>query len=246
MALNSDEEQGALKKELADMVLLSLITKKQNLIYAKIAFVQNKKENERNNIWKKDEGQLFLLQYFPTFRGVKGIFCNNPFKNQEIVFPNTTGSLGNYGLFKSEGEIIVAIASEISAKMKGRTVKYSSLVEDSSIYNAKSFVLPSFEIDDEVTVVRNKDFVSLKYQFLQNTSLSMNVYDFVRNFTQFNIGESISLPCQPQDNDLYRYVSVLVQSTALRNRIRINDFSNDPIFQGDDENLTILCVHLDL
>jgi len=234
------------RRELADMVLLSLITKEQDLQYAKIAFVQNKKENEKNNSWQIDEGQLFLLQYFPTFTGVSGIFNNKPFKGQEIAFPNTTGSLGNYGLFKSRGEIIVTIASEISAKMIGHTIRYSSLVEDSSKYNTKLLTMPSLEIGDTITIVHNQGNISLKYPCLQNTSLSMNVYDFVRNFTQFNIGEPIMPLCTSQDNDLFKYVNVLIQGTTLKDKLKIKNSIDEQIYMDNYENLNILCVHLEL
>jgi len=236
----------SIPRELADMVLLSLITKEQDLQYAKIAFVQNKKENEKNNSWQIDDGQLFLLQYFPTFTGVRGIFKKKPFNDQEIVFPNTTGSLGNYGLFKSRGEIIVTIASEIFAKMHGHTVKYSSLVEDSSRYSSKSLITPSFKIGEQIIVVNTQGEVSYQYPFLQNTSLSMNVYDFVRNFTLFNIGEPIPSPYTSQDNDLFKYVKVLIQGTTLKDKIKIKNFLDEQIYMDNYENLNILCVHLEI
>jgi len=81
-----------------------------------------------------------------------------------------------------------------------------------------------------------------KYPFLQNTSLSLNVYEFIRNFTFFNIGEPIN-PLE-NDNDLYNYVKFIIQGTRLKGKITINDFLNENIDIND--NPQILCIHLKL
>ena len=65
------------KKELGDMVIISLATCKSKITFEKIAFIQNKKETkEGSEKWKIDQDQLFLLNVFPTFNGVSGIFGN--------------------------------------------------------------------------------------------------------------------------------------------------------------------------
>ena len=238
--------------ELADMVLLSLITNSQELVYAKLAFVQNKKGAKRlkQPTWGIDSDQLFLLHNFPTFKGSTGIFNNEPFKGQEIVFPNTTGSLGNYGLFEPGGEMIVAIASEISAKLKGSTVKYSSLAGDSSKYIARPMSAFPLGVGDAI-ILSKPGYTSPEHPFLQNVSLSMNAYDFVRNFTLFNIGEPIDTT-HPQgstpktDGDLFKLLNFFAQRPFLKGKVKITGGPDGPPVIGTDNNINILCVHLEL
>lgn len=59
--------------EMADLAIISVVTQGRNIIYEKISFVQNKKENTVDN-WEIDQNQLYLLRNFPTITGKKGLF----------------------------------------------------------------------------------------------------------------------------------------------------------------------------
>ena len=53
-------------KELADMAVITIATHDRDVVFEKIAFIQNKKESSRGK-WKIDQDQLYLLTNFPTF-----------------------------------------------------------------------------------------------------------------------------------------------------------------------------------
>ena len=103
-------------KELADMVIISVATKDNEIVYEKTAFIQNKKENAEH-IWKIDQDQLYLLHNFPTFKGDKGIF-KQKFAN-EVIFQNYSETLGNYGLFQSPDEMILVNALTVFRLQQG-------------------------------------------------------------------------------------------------------------------------------
>jgi hypothetical protein len=100
-----DATNKLVKKELGDMVVISLVTFKSKIVFEKLAFIQNKKEDKAGSEkWKIDQNQLFLLNNFPTFNGVSGIFG----KQKNVALLNAFGQLGNYGLFHSDGDMVFA------------------------------------------------------------------------------------------------------------------------------------------
>jgi len=94
--------------ELADMVLISLVTIDKKVVLLKTAFVQNKDSKAHPDVWRIDPKQLFLLKNFPTFKGKYGIF-----KDKSLAFLNHTGTLGNYGLFLSNGDMTLLTARNV-------------------------------------------------------------------------------------------------------------------------------------
>jgi hypothetical protein len=230
-------------KELADMVILSIATKDQAIVYEKTAFVQHKKE-KCSGKWSIDREQLFLLRNFPTITGVKGII-NKSFPHEKIAFLNFTGSLGNYGLFQYPGEIILTIASEVASKLSGGIIEYSKIAKDSVKYSSHSLLQPSLNIGDYVIFSGNGG--TYQAPILQNASLSINSYEFVRNFTQFNIGEPVVyIEKKPTNPILSQFNRFLLKNTSLGGKLGI-DFRNDDLPESEIEgDINLLCVHFAL
>jgi hypothetical protein len=232
-------------KELADMVVLSIITCGTDIVYEKTAFIQNKKAKENGSEkWDIDKEQLFLLHNFPTFVGAKGIFNKN-FPGRKITFLNSTGSLGNYGLFQQPGEIIIAIASEVFAKLNGGSIDYKKIAEDGAKYSTQNMLKPSFDVGDTLVVCAHGGTEPYRLPFLQNTSLSLNAYEFIRNLTQFNIGEPIvSIENKSTNPDLSEFNRFILKKTSLSEKLKLKlDSDNLQEIEGD---INILCVHLEI
>jgi hypothetical protein len=232
-----------IRKELADMVILSIITRNKKIVYEKTAFIQNKKESKQSDVWSIDKEQLFLLQNFPTFSSNQGIF-----RNSVVTFLNSTGSLGNYGLFKKPGEMIVSIASEVTAKLEGNQVRHSRIAEDSVKYgNHNSFISQPIDIGTEIIVAYRNETVLRGLPFLQNISLSINVYEFIRNLTQFNIGEPILITEDGKSTNgaLLDFNRRARKRILPKDKIPTSDLEvdNNDEFEGD---IAVLCVHLEL
>jgi len=234
--------------EMADMAIICVATKDKNIVYEKISFVQNKKESKTNN-WEIDPDQLYLLRNFPTITGKKGLFKKN-YQN-EIVFLNHSGNLGTYGLFKSPGEMVLANAKTIYGLQNGNKVSYDDLknhIDTSTTRQSNSFLF--FGLDHpfwhEMIYRMFKHFpkygiLFFDLPFLNNNSNSLNIYDFIRNWTLFNIGEV----CQAGENIIDKDLSVMTR--LLLKEAGLNDIMNIETEENSFENnITLLIAHLDL
>lgn len=77
--------------------------------------------------------------------------------------------------------------------------------------------------------------------FLNNSFVSFNLYDFIRNWTYFNIGEVASAFGTTVDKDLSNFTRLLLRESGLSNVMNIN------VEGGELENgLTVLVAHLKL
>jgi hypothetical protein len=122
-------------KELGDMAVISLVTCGQERLLQKVCIIQNKKTS--GSSWSIDQEQLFLLKNFPPFTGNKGIFkgCS------DIVFRNTSGCLGMFGLMKSPGEMILVSAPVLSAVIGSKkTVDLDALSFPAGLQNLHNSV----------------------------------------------------------------------------------------------------------
>jgi len=234
-------------KELADMVIISIATKGRKIIYEKTAFIQNKKE-DTENIWKIDQDQLYLLHNFPTFKGKKGIFkgsfCN------EILFQNHSETLGNYGLFQKSGEMILVNALTVYKLQQGDKISFSD-IRKYAHNNMPNNGFPSpfsnlYYEDEEFFIYFSRyGLPFLNLPFLNNYIISFNIYEFIRNWSFFNIGEVASDYGNVVDNDLLKFNQILLRKVGFNDF----DFINNNIegYKSEFENnMTIMVVHLNL
>jgi len=234
-------------KELADMVVISVATRDHEIVYEKVSFIQNKKE-ETENVWKIDQDQLYLLHNFPTFKGEKGLFKRN-FRD-EVVFLNNSETLGNYGLFQSPGEMILVNALTIYQLQQSNKISLSDIRKYAKNTNNSNsqFTLIDHPFWEEMAYRYLKHFPKygspfLNFPFLNNSFISFNIYDFIRNWSCFNIGDVASIEGKVIDNDLNKFSRILLAKTGLseftryKNEIQEFDFEN---------NIAIMVAHIDL
>lgn len=234
-------------KELGDMVLISVATRGGDIVYEKIAVVQNKKESTENN-WRIDQDQLYLLQNFPTFRGSKGIFKKN-YKN-DITFLNHSETLGNYGLFKSPGEMILVNALNVFRLQQNDLISFSDIRKNSEgkTNNNLGFQFPFLDhpmweemIYHYFKYFPKYGFPFMNLPFLNNSFISFNLYDVIRNFTYFNIGEVASVFGNTINKDLSDFTRLLLKESGLSNVMKLN------VEGGElDHGITVLVAHLNL
>jgi len=234
-------------KELADMVIISVATKDREIIYEKTAFIQNKKE-DTESVWKIDQDQLYLLHNFPTFKGKKGIFKKN--FNDEVVFQNHSETLGNYGLFQNPGEMILVNALTVYKLQQGDKISLSDIRKftHNSFQNNNGFQFPLIDHPfwDEMLYRYFKHFPKyglpfLNLPFLNNSIASFNIYEFIRNWSLFNIGDVVSAYGNIADKDLSTFNRILLREAGL------SDFINTNIDgQEFENNLTIIVAHMNL
>jgi len=234
-------------KELADMVIISVATKGREIIYEKTAFIQNKKEDKADN-WKIDQDQLYLLHNFPTFTGNKGIFRQHFF--DEVVFLNHSETLGNYGLFQEPGEMILLNALMVYKLQENKSISLSDIRKftNNSLNKNAAFRFPFFDhpLMEEIIYRYFRHFPKYGFSFmnlpfLSNSVASFNIYDFIRNWSLFNIGEVVSVYGNVIDKNLSIFNRIFLREAGLSDFINTNvdapEFSN---------NMTIVVAHMNL
>lgn len=230
-------------KELADMVIISIATQERKIVFEKIAFVQNKKEKP-NLAWSIDQDQLYLLHNFPTFSGKKGVFKN--FFKDPIVFLDNSKMLGNYGLFLSPGEMILVNASNVYALQQKNNVHLSEIRKLNSAQSGGDCGLHGEPFCGEWHyLVRKYGLPCCHFPFLNSRFLSCNVYDFVRNWSLFNIGEIASVSEMILDKALCVFNRSLLKRFDLAHDLDLQ-FETNAEYPDFDGNIAVIVSHLNL
>jgi len=179
------------KKELADMVIISVITYEGRPLVSKTALIQNKKWS-RETTWDIDQEQLYLLMNFPTFDGLSKRIG----KVENNAFLNRSGTLGNYGLFTSDGEFVLTTAKSVFCQQVNKTLKFDDIKKYEISASAENFT-PLFSnhpyVEDYYYHFRKYQDAYLfrnPHPFASNYSIALNAHEFIRNLTTFNIGET--------------------------------------------------------
>ena len=198
--------KGAMKKkELADMVIISLITNNRELLFSKVALVQNKKWNTPMT-WDIDQEQLYLLMNFPTFSGLSSKIGTV----QDNVFLNHSGTLGNYGLFSDDGELVLATAKSVFCQQANRKVKFDDIKKYAD-YSPLTVNFPFFygsQFTEELYYLYKRCGIFLLHSaipFCNKYNVALNMHEFVRNLTWFNIGEPSMAFGRACDNNLQNF-----------------------------------------
>jgi len=195
-------------KELGDMAIITIVSKGRERLFQKLCLIQNKKgnnadssKNKENVRWDIDLEQLYLLKNFPRLSGNKGIFkhCN------DVSFRNTEGSLGAFGLLHFPGDMIFITAPLLTELMKGRkslnTSDISVVESNCTAGNQNGMGFPFLPLLGEIHPMMYEELwhryggmwphmCGSTMPFFGNTPFSRDMYDFVRSWTQANIGET--------------------------------------------------------
>lgn len=190
-------------KELGDMAIISVVTRGSERLFQRLCIIQNKKMNGKS--WAIDQEQLFLLKNFPPFSGDKGIFKHC----RDVLFRNSSGCLGAFGLLNSPGEMLFASAPLVSELQRG---KYSLSLSDISVpmdslndsRNSGGAGFPFFpgmhhihpkEWFFIVEKIAHSGWAPFGFpgvfgcRFVGNCQFSRDIHDWTRNWTQLNVGE---------------------------------------------------------
>lgn len=215
-------------KELGDMVIISLVTNGKQRLLQKICIIQNKKDKSKQ--WGIDLEQLFLLKNFPPFTGNKGIFKNC----RDIAFRNTSGCLGAFGLLQTPGEMIFASAGLVSEfihdkkSLSASDISFSSGINHNSTQEnqfSSPFWLPFNHIHPKEWYYIMREFAEMHgYQhsaligqpnsFAGNFRFGRDLYDFVRSWTQFSIGEITCINDKVTNRSVDAFANFLIRSAG--------------------------------
>ena len=197
-----------IKRELADILVISAITHGQDIVLLKTAFIQNKKQNSSES-WTIEQGQLDLLMNFPKFTGISGKHLNK----REYTFLNMSETLGNYGLF-SENDMLLASAKTVFCEQKGKNVAFDDLKSAALVESRARKINPLSSVFCrrcskncyEQDYCWDKEFnIWNNLRFWDNSFISLNIYEFIRNLTYFNIGEPSQLCHTVYDKELHEF-----------------------------------------
>lgn len=220
-------------KELADMVIISTVSQGRERIFQKIAFIQNKKDT--NNSWQIDLEQLFLLKNFPTITGKKGIFNKAP--NKEVIFQNYSKTLGNYGLFINPGEMMLVAANIVDSLKDNNKICVNDFKNINQTINNNQSFSPFTAFDFHHPFMDEFFHHYFKYfhrygfippfgnslPFLNNSFISRDIFEFIDNWSFFNIGEPTLVNGNIINENLHSLSNALIRSSGLNEYINLGD-----------------------
>lgn len=239
--------------ELADMVIVSVVTLDRRIVLLKTAFIQNKKATHHkttSNSWGIDQKQLFLLKNFPTFNGVSGTF-----RGQTVTFLNQSGTLGNYGLFSSSGDIILLTARNTFCNQNASgNITFDSIknaATSTTMQNYYNACYSRHKCCPDCFEQRNHFAPFLQTNnmpFFSNYSYALDAHEVVKELTHFNIGEPSSAFGEVINENLYYFTDKLLHSifgySISDNYFNRNRGYSDKIL--DDGGISVLLNHLEL
>jgi Fe-S cluster biosynthesis and repair protein YggX len=240
-----DNKDKPTTKELADMVIISIATRKRKIIFEKIAFIQNKKE--KDNIWNIDHDQLYLLQNFPTLKGKTGLL-KGFYGTNDVIFSNQSETLGNYGLLQSPGEMILVNALNVFKLQKNNKISFDDIIQYPFSNSKHTYSnIPLYDWGHWKDWYRHcpDSYLSIfNFPFLNNVSISYNIYDVVRNWLLFNIGEVVVAYGRTFNQDLFTFSKALMRNVDLNNVVdlSVEDYENYREFT----DMAVFVTHLDL
>ena len=238
-------------KEFGDMAVIALITNGGQRLFQKTCIIQNKTETGKS--WRIDAEQLFLLKNFPTFSGTQGVFVNC----HNVIFRNNSGCLGAYGLFQSPGEMIFASAPLVAELLCGRGTLPAKdisvfLQENWSRRGAQALAFPMWRHPEDFFYMFEKMYgfsfglTGNGTGFLGNVHFSRDLYDFAKNWTQFNIGEISCVNDDVVNSRVDAFSNHLIRQAkfdGLGEFPLVDNIFGDAPFEGE---LAVMVMHLDV
>lgn len=244
-------------KELGDMAIISLVTAGKERLVQRLCIIQNK--NIRGDKWDVDEEQLFLLKNFPPFTGNRGIFRGM----RDVAFQNRSGCLGAYGLFHEPGEMVFASAAVTAECLRGGKSlqmcdagprQTGHVAVDGTGPWGGSLPFHRFHPEEWLMLMekawhRYGPFSwpgsGIGLPFLGNVHFSRDIYDFIRDWTQMNIGEFTCWAGVVVNQEVDGFANHLIRSAKLGHRanLPLNDQYGDRMF---DASMAVFVLHYDV
>jgi hypothetical protein len=108
---------------------------------------------------------------------------------------NASGQLGNYGLFFKPGDMAFVNAKLVTALQKKNVISFEDIKRDSAAKNAEYLGVAGIS-DEEIYYIHRYGWLfhgPPKLPILGQCSVALNIYEFIRNWTLFNIGEVVAV-----------------------------------------------------
>ena len=244
-------------KELGDMAVISVVTSGGKRLLQRLCIIQNKKAKGKK--WGVDPEQLFLLKNFPPFSGNRGIFRGM----HDVAFRNRSGCLGAYGLLAEPGEMVF-----MSAPVFGEVLRERRSVSICDIGNPNlasqngsasssfrgPFAHPPFNPKEWYMVMREVFLRIGPYPwpgfgfglpFLGNVHYARDIYDFIRAWTQINLGEFTCFRGATINDEADSFANRLIRSAGLEGDVDfpVIDQNLEREFEGD---MAVLLLKMDV
>jgi hypothetical protein len=247
-------------KELGDMAIVSLITNGKRRLFQRVCIIQNKKST--GSAWDIDLEQLFLLKNFPPFAGNKGMFKGC----RDLAFRNSSGCLGAFGLLDCPGEMLFVAAPLLSNCISGKKsvsrADLSQITKHPSMGGENGFggtsfwpMFAGFHPMEWFHVMEkfyhHYGFPPLSLGgsdgqvFLGNVTFLSDVYDLVRSWTQFSLGEITCVNDTVTNKTVDAFSNFLIQAADFDNlpTLPASNLFGDMQFQGQ---MSIFLTHLNI
>ncbi len=250
-------------KEFGDMAVITIVSSGRERLFQKLCIIQNKKgseitsgKNKGNSHWDIDLEQLYLLKNFPKLSGNTGIFnhCH------DVSFRNTGGCLGAFGLMHDPGDMILMTAPLLTELLKGRkslnTSDISVIVDNCNSSQQGGMGFPFFGHFGpmELSMMFKElchhrkgmwPFMEGAMPFFNNVSFTRDIYDFVRSWTQVNIGETSFSFGEVTNAVVDGFSNALLRQMGFGDRIDLPVNRNFAEFHWEGE-LGIAVTHIDI
>lgn len=208
--------------ELGDMVVISVVTSGRERLLQRVCIVQNKKVHAKR--LAVDQTQLFLLKNFPPFTGTQGLV-----KGLSGSYRNYSGCLGAYGILTDPGEMVFASAPLLTEILRSRSSMQFADITAAGHLSQTSWRTGGFGLPF-ATAMADPDlwyYMARRYAgpfwgmlggrvpFLGNDIYGRDVCDFVRGWTQINIGEVTHFGDATVEPDVDNFANRLIARAGL-------------------------------
>ncbi len=246
-------------KELGDMVVISVATAGRKRLFQRISIIQNKKSKKTS--WGIDSEQLFLLKNFPLFTGESGVFKDR----DNVAFRNESRCLGSYGLFCDPGEMVFVSAPLVASLLSGKKSLSLSALSLPFEYNSTALNVSRFpwwsgrlrynprELRYILRELSESPHFPLMWpfgsesNFLGNTVFGRDLYDFVRAWTQFSLGEVTYAYDTVLNSEVDAFANLIIAAAGFSDLFEMpmprNDVFPERQLEGD---LAVILMHVDV
>lgn len=243
-------------KELGDMAIISVVTSGKERLLQRVCIIQNKKAREQT--WGVDPEQLFLLKNFPPFSGNRGLFRGMG----DVAFRNRSGCLGAYGLFDEPGEMMLVAAPLFAEVLRGHSavaagdIGITAAINHSSAQSAFPSSPFGHLVDPEEWYMIMREIFhrigpfpwrgfGVGLPFFGNVHYGRDIYDFIRAWTQINLGEYTCMDGNAINPEVDAFTNRLIRAAGIGRGIDFPTGNDD--FEGKPEgDMAIFLLRMDV